>query len=51
MKLMDLQVFSTFDTSHLLISLSMTLQIKCKPGRLINLATALYKPNFKFHNT
>lgn len=51
MKLMDLQMFSTFETSHLLVSLYMTLQIKCKAGRLINLATALCKPKFKFHNT
>lgn len=51
MKLMDMQVLSTFGTFHPLASLSMTLQIKCKAGRLINLATVLSEPNFKFHNT
>lgn len=51
MKLTDLQVFSMFETSHLLVSLDMTLQIKCNAGRLINLATALCKPKFKFHDT
>lgn len=46
MKFMYLQVVSTFETSHLLTPLCKSLRIKCRAGRVINLA----KSKFKFQD-